>query len=204
MDIDLYLWKPDGASGEKAVSTVQPHSGSGSLAIANSDDWAMVSRHGNLFTPKPDHSYSVVLWMRGEGVSGPEACRLHPFENRLQCPRALVFLEQWTGGYAIDRNKDSLAAEIDAALSWGEDNDVPVFLGEFGVIHHCYEHGRGGLRWVDDTLDILMARNVHFTFHAYHEQNFAVYRGNPNTRLPLDSQVNQPLIDLFEAKLSAP
>ncbi|MFT3922301.1 MAG: cellulase family glycosylhydrolase [Myxococcales bacterium] len=195
------LWKPAGASGDKSAESTGPHGGSTSVAIANSDHWAVLTNQAHFFTPKPGHTYSVEVWMRGDAVWGQDMCRPHPEENRPQCPRAMARLEFWKGGAVAHRNQAALAAEIDDTLNWAALNKVPVYLGEFGVIYHCYEDNRGGITWVNDVFDTLLARNVHFTFHAYHEPNFAVYRSNPNTTWPTDGIINQPLIDLFKAKL---
>ena len=49
-------------------------------------------------------------------------------------------------------------------------------------------------------LDIARARKLSFTYHAYHEDAFGIYRGSG--ALPDPARANTPLIDLFTAKLA--
>ena len=71
-------------------------------------------------------------------------------------------------------------------------------MGEFGVGYPCFQDNKGGLQWVADMVTILKTNNVHFTYHAYHEDNFGLYLGDG---LPDPSNVNQPLIDWFTDNL---
>jgi hypothetical protein len=47
-------------------------------------------------------------------------------------------------------------------------------LGEFGVIEGTLNKEKGGFIWVSDMLDILRARNVSFTYHAWIDGSFGV------------------------------
>ena len=84
-------------------------------------------------------------------------------------------------------------------VEWGRRNDVPLYLGEWGAIHHAFEHGRGGLIWAADMLDVVLEAGLPFTYHVWHESNFGLYRGDG----PIDHRdCNQPLIDLFKQRLT--
>ena len=50
-------------------------------------------------------------------------------------------------------------------------------------------------------LDLMNARKLHFTYHAYHEDSFGLYRGNRT--LPDPGNANDALIDLFTKRLAA-
>lgn len=68
-----------------------------------------------------------------------------------------------------------------------------------GVINFGYENNRGGVQWTSDMIDILKDRNAHFTYHAYHEDAFGIYKGYGT---PVDpTNANQDLIQLFKVKL---
>jgi endoglucanase len=90
--------------------------------------------------------------------------------------------------------------EVDAYVDWGRRHKVPLFLGEFGAIKLAFEGDRGGLRWVGDMLDLLAERRVSFSYHAYHEDGFGLYRG-PGSALPDPARANDKLIELFTQKL---
>jgi len=92
-----------------------------------------------------------------------------------------------------------LATQVNRYLAWGHAHGVPLFLGEFGLHHPCFENDRGGLRWVEDMLDLADQSDLSFTYHAYHEDGFGLYRGNGKVD---PANANQGLIDLFTRKLA--
>lgn len=97
------------------------------------------------------------------------------------------------------RNKAYLEAELNKYLAFGKKHNVPLYLGEFGVIKHTFEAGKGGERWVSDMVDLLKKNHVHFTYHVYHEDSFGLYRLYGK---PIDTtQANFGLIEMFRKKL---
>jgi aryl-phospho-beta-D-glucosidase BglC (GH1 family) len=97
------------------------------------------------------------------------------------------------------RNKAYLEAELNKYLAFGKKHNVPLYLGEFGVIKYTFEEGRGGERWVSDMVDLLKRNHVHFTYHVYHEDSFGLYYGKGK---PIDTtRVNLGLIEMFRHKL---
>ena len=99
-----------------------------------------------------------------------------------------------------DSDRAFVEQELDAYLAWGKRENVPLFLGEWGVIRFGFEADRGGLRWVSDVLDIARARQLSFTYHVYHEDGFGIYRGAGS--LPDPTKANTALIELFTDKLA--
>jgi len=75
---------------------------------------------------------------------------------------------------SIGRNKAFLEKEVDSYLRIAQERNLPIYLGEFGVIEATFNNGKGGLNWVSDMLDILKARNVSFTYHAWVDGSFGV------------------------------
>jgi len=75
---------------------------------------------------------------------------------------------------SIGRNKAFLEKEVNLYLKMAKERDLPVYLGEFGVIEATFNDGKGGLNWVSDMLDILKAHNVSFTYHAWVDGSFGV------------------------------
>lgn len=88
----------------------------------------------------------------------------------------------------------ALAKSLDQYLAWGKANNVPLYLGEWGVYKTTFEKGRGGVNWVKDMLELIEERQLINTYHTYHEAAFGIYRGNeavdPENR-------NEELYELF-------
>jgi aryl-phospho-beta-D-glucosidase BglC (GH1 family) len=82
------------------------------------------------------------------------------------------------GGKAMPRDKAYLACQLNRFLAFGTKHHVPLYLGEFGLIQHCFQNNKGGVNWVSDMLGLLKENNVHFTYHCYHEDHFGIYAGS--------------------------
>jgi endoglucanase len=72
-------------------------------------------------------------------------------------------------------NKDYLEKSFTKYLQFSKENNVPVYLGEFGVISYGFQENRGGDRWIKDALDICKRHNINFNYHTYHEAAFGLY-----------------------------
>lgn len=196
---DWYFWKA-GSSGQASVSP-EAHSGRASLAISGTDHDASLSGTWR-FAPKLGHSYSVSVWMKGKGV-GNES-RPDPRGSWTQVTRALARLDYFTGDQVLTRNKAALEAPLEAYAAWGRKHGVPLYLGEFGLMHQCFENGRGGEQWVSDVIDIAGKHGFHFTYHTYHEIHFGLFLSESSTTLPDEGAMNHALVSTLRAKLSSP
>lgn len=96
-------------------------------------------------------------------------------------------------------NADYLEANMMTVLEFGEKNNVPMYLGEFGAAVTACKDDRGGEQWTADMLDICKKHNVHFTYHTYHEATFGLYQ---NSAYSLPEQKNEKLAEVFRNKLS--
>ncbi len=96
-------------------------------------------------------------------------------------------------------NKEYLEDMLLKNLKFGMDNNVPMYLGEFGAARTAWENHRGGDRWVSDMLDLCEEYDIHFSYHAYHEGAFGLY-GNSADQLP--AMRNEELAEIFKAKLN--
>lgn len=184
---DWYYWSQDN-SGSAGTDLTTGHSNSNSVYMEGSSSDANLSSQKYQFVPTQGYSYTISGWVKGENVTaGSEA------KFRLDC-------EQVSPGASIyPLGKEYLASQVDQYYNWTKANNKPLFLGEFGVIQYGFTNQRGGLEWTNDMIDILKDRGAHFTYHCYHEDNFGIYMGYGKGVDP--SQCNQPLIDLFKAKL---
>ena len=179
-------WSADG-KGSLAREASGCHGGGGCLRIGGTSADANASGNGERLIATLGHSYSIEGYMKGADVAPGAKVQLR------------VDFETAVNG-AYRRDKVYLASQVDAYLAWGARHDVPLYLGEFGVIDSAFSGGRGGLAWVSDMIDIAAQRSLSFTYHAYHEQAFGIYKGNGAVDT-LDAR--QDLIKLFRDKLGA-
>ena len=82
-------------------------------------------------------------------------------------------------------------------LAFGREHDVPLYLGEFGVVREGFANGRNGTGWVRDVIEVARGAGVSLTYHAFHEWAFGLYRNDAN-RPP--AELNQPLADVFASE----
>ena len=145
-----------------------------------------LSNYRKIFLVKQGYYYKISGWMKGENVS-----------TQANCSIRIDFLNTTKPIYGT--NKQYMEYAINKYTIWGQQKNVPIYMGEFGAGNPCFQNGTGGLQFVNDVIDITKASGIHFTYHAYHESSFGIYYGDSG--LPDPSQANQPLIDLFTQKL---
>jgi endoglucanase len=164
------------------------------LTITGTTDDANFGGSTHDFSPRPGYQYSVSGWMKGTNLPAGAI--------------ALIRLDMVGSSTTVGlRDKAGVAALMAPFLNWGKNQQVPLFLGEFGVYKACFAPGKGGLAWVNDAYDLATgdggasdSRVAGLSYHQYHEDSFALYYGGG----PVDpSNANQPLIDLLTAKLHA-
>jgi endoglucanase len=180
-----YFWTKDAGKGA-AVRSEKGHGDGASIVAANTVGDANLGADVLRFRTAPGATYRLSGWMRGERIPPQATCQIR-----------LDFFTSRAKVQASDRA--FMAQEMDAYLAWGRREKVPLFLGETGVIRFGFEEDRGGLRWVSDMLDIARANKLSFTYHAYHEDGFGIYRGSGS--LPDPARANTALIELFTSKL---
>ena len=181
-----YYWTKDGSGA--ASNEPKGHSDHASVAISGSKSDANLGAEYLQFRVQPTGVYRLSGWMKGQNIPARATCQIR---LDFYSARAPVF----------PMDKSFLAYELDAYVNWGKRQHVPLFLGEFGAIHQTFEGDRGGVRWVSDLLDLILERQLSFTYHDYHESSFGLYYGDNS--LPDPANANQALLDLFKSKLGA-
>lgn len=91
-------------------------------------------------------------------------------------------------------DRDYLEDSFLPYVEFSEKHDVPLYLGEFGVISEGFEDGRNGIGWVRDMISICRKYNIGFNYHVYNEVPFGLYDDYPNGR-------NDELAELFKELL---
>lgn len=93
-----------------------------------------------------------------------------------------------------------LERELSRYFEFGREENVPLFLGEFGVIRQGFAGGRNGAGWAADVIDIALAEGVSLTYHTFHEGDFGLY-GISAASLP--DRRNDALWEVFAKKYGA-
>jgi endoglucanase len=180
------FWANNGAG--RMFLADEGHGDRASIAIAGTTDWANATHNGLRFEVVRGRSYQISGWMKGVSAQSGNGSRLR-----------LDFESSPSGARPMRRDKDGMAALLAPWVAWGRAQGVPLYVGEIGLNRACFEGGRGGLRWAEDMIDLLRANDLHFTWHAYHEGAFGLYRNDAG--LPDPSQANDGLIALFRRTL---
>jgi hypothetical protein len=99
----------------------------------------------------------------------------------------------------LRRDKFALEMVMNRFTEFGKRNNVPIYVGEFGLFKQCFIYPKGGLGWAGDMVDLMKAAGLSFTWHAYHEEAFGIYT---NPGLPDEGFSNKALMELFRKKLA--
>ncbi|OGH98942.1 MAG: hypothetical protein A2X42_09050 [Candidatus Margulisbacteria bacterium GWF2_38_17] len=184
---DWQLWSDD-QSGCSVVDKATGHKDSASLMVSDTTGAANCYNNKFRFAVRTNYSYSIEGWMKGERINSDAQCQL-----------GIVFEQSPARRQAMPRDKEYLESELKRFIDFGKTNNVPVYVGEWGLYQDCFSSGKGGESWVSDMLDLFNRYKVHYTYHAYHESAFGIFN-NPEG-LPDISQANTTLIDLFKKKI---
>ena len=184
--LDNWFYWSANDSGTSGLSTTEGNNDTSSLFIDGTNADSNLSNSAEIFEAIQGNSYQISGWMRGENV-GANASSMFRLDFST------------SNGPLLRRNKEYLEAVMGAVVDWAVAKNVALYMGEFGAGTPCFENDKGGLTWVADMYDILKTNDIHFTYHAYHEDAFGLYLGN---NLPDPNNVNQPLIDWFTANLN--
>lgn len=177
----LWGWNETPKAG---FTTNEAHSGNVSFTINGMSDYAAFIDRELYFIPKTGYSYSLSGWAKGEDIP---ADALVLFVMPLNISQS--------GAPVHSLNKEYLEYKMEQYLAFGRTFNVPMFVGEFGLLRYCYEDGRNGLQWTEDVLDLLHKNNVNYTYHAYHEFNTGIFYNEGG--LPNPDKANNELIELL-------
>lgn len=176
----FYSWSADG-SGKMIIVENEGRSGSAlKISGAMSDFTASAS---NRFELKKGCKYIVSGYIRTENTSCKPTVRL----DYAKASDIRIF------------NKKSLEMAMKPYAEFSKEHNVPVYLGEFGVVREGFEEGRNGADWVSDMIDICRKYDVGFNYHTYHEAAFGFYFSSDNV-LPNKKDRNEELAKVFRTK----
>lgn len=178
--VGFYQWSIDG-TGEMSVSDNGINGGKCIKLSGTNTDLTASGRH---FALREGYSYKVTGYAKRENMSANPAVRID--------------YAKASNYYTLDKNY--LETELEHYIDFSKKYNVPIYLGEFGVIADGFKENRNGANWVSDMIDICLKNNIGFNYHAYHETNFGLYISD-DSALPDENDKNKELEKVFKNKL---
>ncbi|MCP5053740.1 MAG: glycoside hydrolase family 5 protein, partial [bacterium] len=179
-------WSKDGSGWHDVTETA--HRGGYALVMGSVEASYTLSNSQLAFAVKKDYHYKISGWMRGEGVTDDSGYF------------TIEFYTLPVGQARMPFNRAFLESKLREHLHFGETNNVPMNVGEFGLTFYCFRNDNGGLSFVGDLMDLMMEEGLNFQFYDYHSSVYGIYRGEDS--LPDPALANTSLIELFTSKLS--
>lgn len=164
------VWSSDG-SGVSEYCADDGFKGKGCLKISGTE--AMFVQYFKRFEMKKGYKYTISGYIRSDRDT----------------PEIKMDLSLSENVYCFDN--DYLEAGIKKFVKFSEDKNVPIYLGEFGVISEGFEQGRNGIGWVRDMISLCEKYGISFNYHTFNENPFGLYDEYPKGK-------NKELADLFK------
>lgn len=114
----------------------------------------------------PGYHYVLTASVRGENVS-PGAFAAPYFD-------LYRILAEDEPGSSRERIRDYLRPNV----QFSEENNVPLWMGEFGTTKASCEEDRGGDRWIGDVLELCREENIHYCYYSYHDTWFGLWESD--------------------------
>jgi endoglucanase len=183
-DDKLFYWaSPSQGIGTRAIG--EGRGGSSCYRLAGCGAEAFLFNINDFMAVRPGYSYVISGWMKGSKIAVGAS--------------AGFWLGLVKAGKVFVWDKNYLSMEIGRFLAFRDKHDVPVFMGEFGTIADSYSEDRGGLRWVEDVLDVCADTGLGYNFFSWHGRQFGIH-SNPEWEPVKEVYANRELIDLFTRK----
>jgi endoglucanase len=164
------------------------HHGHASVSISGSTSSATLENDVFFFPVRLNYTYAMTGFVKGENSRPNSSSRFR------------LDFYKYDGVLSL-KDKPSLASYLQGFAAWGAAQHVPLYVNDFGAGRPTFMDDKGGLRWVEDMLDLLKANRFHFAYDEYHSDDFGIYAGAP-PGLPDLEAVNQPLVDLLSRELT--
>lgn len=175
-------------SGKRSVET-EARVGEKSIAISNASGVYLLRNEKMMFPVKNGHFYQISGWMKGEKIQGQGAKLGFEFKVLKDGVERSPFTKQHL--------EETL---LNAGLSFYREHNVPVNVGEFGISVNAFTAERGGIRQLNDWLDLFQQYGVHAQYYRYHGVNYGLHSNVIG--FPTKETGNQDVIDFLTQKLS--
>ncbi len=181
-DTQFQFWSQN-KSGSYAYVANVGHNSNGAIMITGVTGSAKAMDNFDMLYITEGHSYQIRGWVKCDNVNSNATVRLTVDYHKIKEP--------------MPRNIETLEKELLEYIQFGIDNNVPMYLGEFGTSIASFANNLGGDRWVEDMMTLLVKHNVNFNYHTYNEPNgFGLWTGRDSNGYRTDR--NEILADTFK------
>ncbi|MCP4656816.1 MAG: glycoside hydrolase family 5 protein, partial [bacterium] len=181
-------WSSDGGGTSGLGSGA--HLGETSLAISAVTETFALTNGSLTFPVRQGHRYGVRGFMRGLGVT------------EASCSIVLEFGALPEGEERTPVDRSFLEDDLLTWSEFGAVNNVPINVGEFGLMAWCYEDDRGAVRWLRDMTELMIENGLSFQLYDYHSVDYGLYSNLDG--LPDPTAAHQGAIDLMTELLGPP
>lgn len=179
-----YYWSEDG-SGEGGQKSRSGRSGAG-LEARESLNTAVLTGGFLKILLQEGYSYQISGWVKGTNLAPGAHIKLRLDFYHAESP-------------VLPRGKEWLAAEMQKMTRFAEEQNAPVYLGEFGCMKFAFEEDRGGTLWVQDVIETAESMGIHYNYHTFHENYFGLFSNSP-TEFPSD--LRKDLEEVFRSSVA--
>lgn len=180
------IWSNDFSDGSRKPETVWSSNGTGSWSVnagylklsGGTDDYVLTFEQ---FPLKDGFRYKISGHMRTIGAPSGGFANI----------RADFMLAE----NVYSSGRDYVFAELADIVRFGKENNVPIYLGEFGA--DCESFAHGGAEWVADVMDFCNENGISYSYHAFHEPMFGFY---PEDTSQYPQHRNEALAQVFSTK----
>lgn len=178
---DFSFWSQDG-SGKYYYTRTDAYSGTRCLVMEGTTSDANVT--GYRFELKEGYEYKIKGKVKCIGTGATTSA----------CPR----IDYAQFGSIAYFDADYMANSLEPYFNFREENQVPLYMGEFGVCLPAFEEKTGADQWVTDMLALCAEHDLHFNYHSYRDYHFGLYRSPIGTSY---NPRNEELAEIFKKML---
>jgi len=156
--------------------------GSGCIIVSNTAASAANNIHLGRYVLEAGHKYILSMDVKCSNLT-----------SGFIAPSFSLFLKKADGSSYID--KQSQEKELQRQMAFGDENHVPVFMGEFGVGCYAFDENRGGETYIRDILELCSEYGLHYAHVDYHSDLFGLWESpSHETRTNLNELKRDALI----------
>lgn len=148
----LSYWSADG-TGKAVYDGTEGHNGNGCIKIYGACDILNANTIID-FEMKQGYSYKVSGYLKCSGIS-----------SSANIGAGLAFSKYDVSKVGYD--KEYIEKRLSRFIDFSEKNNVPIYLGEFGVMNVACAENRGGEQWIEDVLSVCDKHDIGFVYWAF-------------------------------------
>lgn len=181
-------WAPNDNKGKVSYNKQIGYTKPGSITVSGTTDTGIVYENENIqkyFAVEKGNYYQV--------------CAKILFKNSQDTGMVRPSIRFNKAETVYKMNSEFLEYQINKFITFSNNNNVPIYMGEFGTSIPTFSNNLGGEQWVNDMLTIIAKYNLNFGYHDFHEESFGYYMDKGTQKC---KKKNKVLESLFKEYIS--